>query len=208
MTSERPYLPRPGISEKEIVEEMIRNRDSEHWQQCHEFVKHQVSIRAKNFTWISQEKISLEATYKIFRDLPKFRFESTLRTWVHTIIGSCIVDEHRYLQRQERLHVSLEDTFTKGDHEGEEPRVIGIKPMSVEDTIETREEMRNGADALLKYVDTHRNPVRNRQIIKMVIFEGRTLAETAKAVGCHPGVVHYVIEEAQRYAREKMDHQP
>ena len=31
-------------------------------------------------------------------------------------------------------------------------------------------------------------------------------AEAAKAVGCHSGVVNYVVHEAQLYAR-KMDHQ-
>jgi len=79
MPGEQPYLPRPGISEQSIVEEMMRNRDSEHWKPCNDFVKHQVYIRAKNSSWSSQEEIIQESMYRVARHLSDFRFEWLLK---------------------------------------------------------------------------------------------------------------------------------
>jgi RNA polymerase sigma factor (sigma-70 family) len=206
MSGEQPYLPRPGVSEREIVEEMRGNRNSEHWQQCLEFVRLQVSKKAKNLSWSSQEKIVQEVMYKIVKFLPDFRFECKLKSWLYPMIKNCTVDEYRRCLREDRLHVRLVATSTEGEHEGEELEKIAANSLSIEESFEINERMRNGMAALLEYANTHRNSVRNTQIIEMVIGEGRTQAEAARAVGCDPGVVNYVIDEAQRYAREKMNH--
>src|SRR6266516_7947312 len=95
MPGEQPYLPQPGVSERLIVEEMLRNRDSEHWMQCDQFVKRQVYIKAKNLSWSSQEEVIQEVMYRIARNLPEFRFECAFKTWLYQIISSRIVDEHR-----------------------------------------------------------------------------------------------------------------
>ena len=40
----------------------------------------------------------------------------------------------------------------------------------------------------------------------MVLFESRSLEETARAVGCSAPVVGYIVRSAQRYVREKLGH--
>src|SRR5436309_14914661 len=111
MQGEYPYLYQPGASEQAIVEEMIRNPGSELWKKCHEFVTQKVHFKARNFHWDRQEEIIQEAMYKIARSLPGFRFECSLKSWVWTIIASCIADEYRHLRRVEKFNVV--DTLTE-----------------------------------------------------------------------------------------------
>lgn len=206
MSREYPYLFLPGVSEPEIIEEMLRNRDSEHWTKCYDFVTRKVHLRANNFSWSSQEEIVQEVMYKIYRYLPDFRFKCSFKSWLYYIIEHCIADEHRRLEHKERLHVPFVEIFTEGEHEGEELK--GIATNSTEESFEKIEKWRNVVNAILEYANTSRDPVRNRQIIKMVLFEERTQTETAKVVGCDIGVVNYVVSEARRYVRKKMDHKP
>jgi DNA-directed RNA polymerase specialized sigma24 family protein len=56
-------------------------------------------------------------------------------------------------------------------------------------------------------VSLHANPIRNGQILDMVLFEDRSLEEVAKAVGCSAPVVGYVVRSAQRYVRERLRYQ-
>jgi RNA polymerase sigma factor (sigma-70 family) len=202
MPGEQPYLPQPGVSEQAIVEEMLRNREAGHWKKCNEFVTRQVHLKAKNFSWSSQEEIIQEVMYRIARYLPNFRFECALKTWLFQIIGRCIVDEHRYLQHKERLQIPLVDTFTEADYEGEELKTIAANFISIEESFEISEKMRNVVTALLEYASTHANSMRNLQIVRMVILEGHTQAEAAKKLGCDVGVVSYVVREAKSYAKK------
>lgn len=210
MSGEQPYLPRPGVSEQAIVEEMLNNGESEHWEKCLDFVKLQVDKKAKNLSWSSQEEIIREVMYKIVKSLPDFRFECKLKSWLYPMIKRCIVDEYRRIQQKERNHVPLVVVSTEDEHGGEEIGKIAINSLSIEEAFEISERMRNVVDALLEYVNTHGNSMRNLQIVKMVLFEGHTQAEAAKALGCDVGVVSYVVREAKQYAKkiEYKEHKP
>ncbi len=48
MSTDQPYLQRPGVDERVIVEEMIHSQHHEHWEECYKFVKHCVDMKAKN----------------------------------------------------------------------------------------------------------------------------------------------------------------
>jgi RNA polymerase sigma factor (sigma-70 family) len=209
MPGEQPYLSEPGADEKSILEEMMRDQDSKHWEKCHEFVMVRVYAKTKDIPKYDQEDIIQEIMYKVTKYLPAFRFGCTFRTWLYQIIAHCISDKyrkdkHRNLRNEERLYFPSVGPLDEKDREGEELRAIEEK--SAEEAFEISDEIRNGMIALLEYARTHSNPVRNRLIIQMVIFEGYTQVATAKTIGCDAGVVGYVIREAQRYAREKMGH--
>lgn len=59
---------------------------------------------------------------------------------------------------------------------------------------------------LREYIITHSKSRRNGKILELVIYEGCSLEEAAKAAGCSAAVVSYVVHEAQRYAREMRGH--
>jgi RNA polymerase sigma factor (sigma-70 family) len=204
MTDGKPFFPWPGADERLVVEEMIGDRHSKHWEECNKFVKRRVYAKAKKILSDLLEDIIQEVMYKVAKYLPHFRFQCALKTWLSQIIEGSIIDAHRKPQNKGRSHPPLADPSNESDREGEGFNVGEAK--SAEDAFEVNDEIRNGVMALLEYVNTHANSIRNRLIIRMVIFEGQTHAEAAKAAGCHAPVVGYVVREAQRYAREKMGH--
>lgn len=204
MSEDQPYLPRSGADERSIVDEMIRDRHSKHWDKCSEYVKRWVYAKAKNIPKNLQEEIIQEVLYKVTRYLPHFRFQCALKTWLKQIIEHCIIDARRRLRNEGQSHFSLANPLNESDRDDQELNMSTAK--SAEDAFETNDEIRNGVTTLLEYTNAHSNPIRDRLIIRMVIFEGHTQAETATAAGCSAAVVGYVVREAQRYARKKMGH--
>lgn len=204
MSNGESYLLWSGMDERLVVEEMMRDSDSKHWEECSKFVKRCVYAKAKNIPSNLQEDIIQEVMYKVTKYLPHFRFQCTLKTWLNSIIVHYIIDTHRKLKNERQIHSTLADPSNENEREGEGFQENEV--MSTEHVFEANDELRNGVAALLEYANTHSNPVRNRLIIRMVILEGQTHAEAAKAAGCHTPVVGYVVREAQRYAREKMEH--
>lgn len=204
MSNGQPYLPRSGVDERVIIEEMIRDRHSKDWEACNNFVKRCVYSKAKNIPSNRHEDIIQEVMYKVTKYLPHFRFQCTFKTWLNQIIESCIINVYRRLQNERPYQSPLVDPPNESDSEREGPHASEAK--SAEEAFETNNEILNGIAALLEYANTHSNPIRDRLILRMVLFEGQTHAEAAKAAGCHAPVVGYVVREAQRYAREKMEH--
>jgi RNA polymerase sigma factor (sigma-70 family) len=194
----------PGADERTVVEEMIHNQYSKHWEECNKFVKRCVYAKAKNIPNSYWEDIIQDVMYKVAKALPGFHFHCALKTWLNTIIEHCIIDLRRKLQKQGPFNAHLGITLNESDLEG--GGVKGSETKSAEDISMTIDELRNAQAALLEYANTHSNPTRDRLIIWMVLFEGRTHVETAKAAGCNAPVVGYVVREAQRYASEKMGH--
>jgi RNA polymerase sigma factor (sigma-70 family) len=204
MTDGKPFFPWPGADERLVVAEMIRDGYSKHWEECHKFVKRRVHTKARNILSDHQEDIIQEVMYKVAKYLPHFRFQCALKTWVNQIVEGCIIDAHRWQQNKGRSHPPLADPSNESNREGEGLSLGEAK--SAEDAFEVNDEIRKGIAALWEYINTHSNKRRNRRIIWMVIFEGKTYEEAAKAVGCHAPVVGYVIREAQRYARDRLGH--
>jgi len=200
----KPFLPWPGADERLIVGEMIRDRLSKHWEECSNFVRRCVYAKAKNIPDNLQEDIVQEVMYKVTKYLPHFRFQCALKTWLYQIIESCTIDMYRRLQHEGPYQIPLVDPLNESDREDEESKTSEAK--SAEDAFEINEAIRDGMAALLEYANIHSNPARDSLIIRMVILEGQTYAETAIAAGCNAPVVGYVVREAQRYAREKMGH--
>ena len=205
MSKDQPYLPRPGVDEKMIVDEMIREERLEHWEECYKFVMKCVYAKAKNMPPHHLDDIVQVIMIKITIYLLHFRFKCALKTWVNQIIEHQIIDEYRKL-RNEGPHLPF-SLNPPGDPDGESQEPGTNEGVSAEEAFEMQEKIRIGMAALLEYANTHANPVRNWHIIQLVLFEEKTYEEAAIAVGCNPPVVGYVIREAQRYARDKIRNQ-
>lgn len=195
----------PGVDERSTVETMLRDRNSQLWEECSKFVKWCVYSKTKNIPIDHRDEIVQEVMYRVARYLPTFRFHSSLKTWLNLIIEHCIVDLHRRLRNEGEIHISLIEQDPSNESEHENGGVFLGENRSTEDLAIIKEDLRNALAALFEYATLHSNPIRDRLIIQMVLLEGGyTHEQVAKATGCNAPVVGYVVREAQRYARAKM----
>ena len=205
MTEDKSYLPRPGTDDKIVVEEMLRDRSSGQWHECYVLVMRLVQLQAHNISNDHWDDLVQEAMIRIHKYLPTFQFQCAFKTWIFNIVRSCIIDAYRKSMRAGQFMTPLGDPHDDVELEGD--MSTANVPGTVEDLCITRDELHKALAALLEYVSTHSNPTRNRKILNMVLFENRSLEETAQAVGCSAPVVGYVVRSAQRYVREKLEYQ-
>jgi RNA polymerase sigma factor (sigma-70 family) len=192
----------PNMDERLVVEEMLRDRHSKHWEACRAVVKQRVYVRAKNIPTNRQEEIIQEVMVKVVRYLPGFHFHCALKTWLSFIIESCIIDVHRNLRNEAQFSAYPVVSLNENDCEGDVSILSEV--WSAENIFMLHEELRNAIAALFEYATLHSKPSRDRLIVQMVILEGHSHIETAKVAGCSAPVVGYVVREAQRYVRAKM----
>lgn len=203
MTEGTPNLHWPGANDKAVVEEMLRDHQSRQWYECNEFVKKRVYGQAKNIPQDRRDDIVQEVMIRVKKYLPTFRYDCLLTTWIAPMILSCIIDEHRR-SAYEKLVISLDDSHNEGEHESE--GLVVPASQTVEEESIVHEEFASALLALEEYVASHANSERNRQILDMVLLEGRSQEEAARAVGCSAPVAGYVVRSAQQYVREKLGH--
>jgi RNA polymerase sigma factor (sigma-70 family) len=206
MREGKPYLPWPGADDKIVVEEMLRDIESEQWYECYLFIKRLVHLRAKNISNDHWDDIVQDAMIRVHKYLPTFQYQCAFRTWLFGIVRSCIIDHYRKSSRAGPQMVPFVDPHDDAEHEGDAFTANATR--TVEDACITQDELDKALTALQEYVSMHANPRRNIRILNMVLFEGRSLKEVAIAVGCSAPVAGYVVRSAQRYVREKLGYQP
>lgn len=203
MTEGKPYHPWPGgADDRTVVEEMLRDPRSGQWFECYEFVKKLVQSQAKNIPQDHWDDIVQDAMIRVDKSLLTFQYRCTLRTWLFRIVLSCIIDARRKFMRVGQFMASPGDPQDDIEREGD--AFTAHTSGTVEDECITNDELNEALVALQEHVSTHANSIRNGRILNMVIFESRSLEETARAVGCSAPVVGYVVRSAQRYVREKL----
>jgi RNA polymerase sigma factor (sigma-70 family) len=200
MTEGKYYLPWPEMDDRSVVEEMLRESNSQQWYECREFIKRLIQVQAKNIPKDHWEDIVQDAMIRVNKSLPTFQYQCALRTWLFGIVRSCIIDDYRKFMRTEQFIAPIVDLYDEGEYETD---AFTHMPGTVEDKCITHDELHKALTALQEYLSIHANPLRNGRILDMVIFEGRSLEEVAQAVGCSAPVVGYVVRTAQRYVREK-----
>ena len=203
MKQSKPNFPWPGVSDRIVVEEMLRDRTSGQWYECHEFVKRLVQVQAKNIPQDHWEDLVQDAMMRVDKYLPTFRYQCKLTTWLFAIVRSCIIDAHRKFTHAGQFMappgVPLDDVASEYDEIDADT--------TTEDVCIVHDDLRKALAALQEYVSTHANPIRNGRILDMVMFESRSLEAAARAVGCSAPVASYVVRSAQRYVRERLGHQ-
>jgi RNA polymerase sigma factor (sigma-70 family) len=205
MTEGKSYLPWPGADDRIVVEEMLRDRSSGQWYECYIFVSKLVHVQAKNISNDHWDDIVQDAMIRLDKSLAIFQYHCAFRTWIFGIVRSCIIDDYRKSTSAGPHMVPLGDPHEDAEHERDAFTANAIR--TVEDTCITHDELDKALAALQEYVSLHANPIRNGQILDMVLFEDRSLEEVAKAVGCSAPVAGYVVRSAQRYVRERLRYQ-
>ncbi len=203
MKEGKPYHRWPGgADDRTVVEEMLRDPNSGQWYECREFVKKCVQAQAQNIPQDQWDDLVQDAMIRVDKSLRTFHYQCKLRTWVFGIVRNCIIDAYRKLSRAGQLMVLFGNPHEDVESEGDAFSANTLE--TVEDGYIIHDELNNALAALQEYVSIHAKPARNGRILDMVLLEGRSLEEVAKAVGCSAQVVGYVVRSAQRYVREKM----
>ncbi len=195
----------PGPHEKQVIDEMLENRDSAHWEKCSDLMKWLIIKEASKyttpFTADLVDEIWQNAMLSVVINLPHFRFESKLTTWLVTIARTRTIDALRLHTRTIRTNAPL-NTLIEGE-ESEEV-AYGIEMSGIlEEVCITGEELRAVLAEISVYISSHAKPERNRKIAEMVLFAGHTLEETAREVGVSSAVASYVIRTLRQHLQEK-----
>ena len=204
MTQDKPYPQRSTTDDKIVVEEMLRDHSSGLWYESYLLVERLVQQKAHNISPNRKEDIVQEAMMRVHKYLPTFRFQCSLKTWIYNIVHSCVVDDYRKSNRTGQFIMPLGDSHDDFELDSEMPGAN--VPETLEEECITRDELREAFAALLEYVSLHANKERNRTILQMVLFEDRSLEETARTVRCSAPVVGYIVRSAQRFVRERVGH--
>lgn len=200
----------PGPHEKQVIAEMLDNRDSEHWKKCSELMKWFILRQANKLSvTLSADlvnEILQNAMMSVIINLPLFRFESKLTTWLMPIAYSRTIDALRFHTRNRQTNTPLNNLI-----EGEESEVVAYEygiAGTLEEVCITSEELREVLAEISAYISSHAKPERNRKIVHMVFFEGHTLEEVAKEVGVSSAVASYVIRTLRQHLQESFRPQP
>jgi RNA polymerase sigma factor (sigma-70 family) len=204
MTEGKPGSHWPGADDRVVVEEMLRDSQSGQWYECNEFVKKLVQVQAKNIPIDYWDDVVQDAMIRVEKFLPTFKYQCTLRTSLFGIVRSSIIDAYRKFKRAGLFIALPGDPHDDVEQQGDAS--IVHRPGTVEDECIIHDELDKAMVALHEYLSTHANSLRNGRILDMVMFEGRSLEEAAKAVGCSAPVAGYVVRSAQSYVRVKLGH--
>src|SRR5438105_161034 len=116
----------PGPHEKQVIAEMLENRDSEHWTKCSQLMRWLILKETGKYpTPFSPDlvnEIVQNAMLSVVINLPNFRFESKLTTWLLPIARTRTIDGLRLQTRNTRTNTPLNNLI-----EGEESEVVAYE---------------------------------------------------------------------------------
>ena len=154
------------------LEEMV-------WRLCWRYTRHEAD---------AQDCVQ-ETMLKAWRQLPRFRGECSLESWLYRICVSCCLD---FLRRKGRRAEESADALAE---KGFDPADPAPQP---EEAAALREEKA----ALMRDIDQLPPPMREALILN--VLEGRTYEETAALTGVSLGTVKSRLNRAREKLGEKI----
>ena len=197
-------LPWPSVDEQIVINEMLQNKASQYWSECMEFVQRQIRVRSHDLSTQDKEDIAQDVMIRIHKYLPGFKRESKLRTWITTIVDSCIANYYRALKPASSIEALMEGSPDTQDNT--ETFLADNSILSVEELVIYRNELEQAFKDLNTFIQAHGKPDRNATIIYMVMHQEESLREAARAVNCTAPVAGHIIRNARRFLRSRLNH--
>lgn len=200
----------PGPDDRCVVNEMLRDPSSPHWESCYVFIRRLVDMAGADLPLDLKEDVVQKAMLSVTHYLPSFRFNSQLRTWLVSIVHHRVADERRLNRQDQRYRSITSSDPLLTDEDEDKPEIGTYVPIAraAEEECLIEETLREVTAEISKYINSHAHPERNRRLVEMVLFNGRTLEEAARATGTSPAVASYSIRSVRRYLQEKFRGKP
>lgn len=199
----------PGPDEKSVVDEMLADGGSEHWNKCNKFILNYLRTFCLRFKDILSSEdindISQDTMVSIQNNLAFFRFQGPLTVWLKRIARSRTYDVLRRYKREKR-NVSFESTSSSEQHET--PPIESVSSESVADVEEQcilREKVRKVKKALEDYANQSRHPERNREIVDRAIFQEEAHNKIAESMDMSAANVSQIIGSAKQFVRQTFE---
>ena len=135
--------------------------------------------------------VSQEVFLRVFRMLPQFRGQSTLRTWIYRIVVNQASNRQRWWRRRHRSQQVAWDDHTAAHGEVAESRNFAM-PDRVLQQRETSERVWGALDAL---------PFDQRTVIVLREIDGLSYEEIADSIGVAVGTVKSRLARARESLR-------
>jgi len=189
------------LNDKAVIEEMRKDRNSEHWKTCNEYICYYVEKQFPNLLPELRQEATQESIVSVFKGLSGFRFDSKLITWLTNIARNRAIDAWRR-QNSVTKEISMDD-LPEG-HESDIEKAVILKPRTPEEMLLAQEQEKELLALLEAFLQEHSKAERNREILRMAMFEGLKHEEIAEKLNINAPVVGHVVRSARRYLCEKL----
>jgi RNA polymerase sigma-70 factor, ECF subfamily len=194
----------PGLDDKLVVAEMLRNPQSDHWTGCHKFITRLIGKLRPHLPFDLREDALQETMASVHNGLPNFRFDSKLTTWLASIARHRVIDVERKYTAIIFQEVHMKDT--PDDREESLDTFPANLARMPEEEFLTRENLKEIIAEIEAFIKKHAKTERNRQILQMVLLDDYSCEETARILGVNAPVVSHVVRSARGHLREWMRH--
>ena len=192
-----------ALNSKAVIEEMRKDRNSEHWDTCFKYISYYIEKQFPNLLPKFREEATQDSMVSVFKSLSSFRFDSNLTTWLASIARHRAIDAWR--QQNRVPHERSMDEVLEG-HENDIESAVIMKPQTPEERLLAQEQEKELITLLEAFLQLHSKTARNKEILQMVMFDGYSYVEAAKILNINAPVVGHVVRSAQRYICEKLPH--
>lgn len=198
MTEGKPRNRWSELNDMVVIQAMLTNRDSEHWDTCSKFIRYYIDKQFSNLPPHLKDEAVQETLLSAHRGLSTFRYQSKFTTWLAAIARNRAIDALR--QQADIMYWETHPNDPPESLEDSEGSATNM-PRTPEEIALTRERIRETFAAIEVFIRMHVKSGRNRQILHMVLLEGYSHEEVAQTLGISAAVVGYVVRSARDYLR-------
>ena len=177
----------PGPDENRTIDEMIAHPDSPYWADCNRWIDVAVATLKSSLTPDEREELASRVKDKVWSNLPRFRRDSSLKTWIFRILYNTSADLFR--ERKSRRNETSLEAF-EGEYGPLVPIVFVYDPTRQQDI--NRDLLRRVLDATRKFALTRKDPKRAIAILQLWL-EGAEPADIAALLCITPQIVYNVL---------------
>lgn len=185
-----------------VIEAMLSNNGSEHWERCREFVRNYIEKQFSNLASPLREEAVQATMLSVHKSLATFRYQSKFITWLSSIAYHRAID---LLRRQASIgQWEVHSDNPSESHEDNAGISTANIPRTPEEIVLTNELIQETLVEIEMFLQMHAKSERNRQILQMALYDGYSQEETARILGIPTPVVGYVVRSARDYLRKML----
>lgn len=206
MTEGKPGYQWSELNDEAVIEAMLMNADSEHWNKCSAFIRYLIEKRFSNLSPHFQDDTIQDIMLSVHKSLPTFRYQSKFTTWLTSIARNRTIDVLRQQAEITWRERYLDDL--PENHESDIESSASNVPRTPEEIVLTQERIQEAFATIETFLRLHAKYERNRQILQMVLIDGYSYEETAQIIGENAPVIGYIVRSARTYLDQKLSYAP